>query len=254
MRKAARWLAAGTGMAVGAYAATAGLAYARYGRPARPRAGEEDPLLDRFMPDYDVVERHKTVVTAPTEILYAAALDMDIMDSPLARAIFRAREVILGAEPDKGSRPRGILAQTRSLGWRDLAEEPGREIVMGAVTQPWQANVTFRGLDPDAFVAFQEPDFVKIAWTLRADPLGANRSIFRTETRALATDAAARAKFRRYWAFVSPGIWLIRWSSLGPLRRDAETRNTKRTKDTNTKGTNNSDTKNTKREHEKHES
>jgi hypothetical protein len=38
----------------------------------------------------------------------------------------------------------------------------------------------------------------------------------------MATDAVARSKFRRYWAFVSPGIWLIRRLSLGPLKAAAE--------------------------------
>ena len=47
-------------------------------------------------------------------------------------------------------------------------------------------------------------------------------SIFRTETRALATDHTARAAFRRYWTFVSPGVALIRRQSLRPLRREAE--------------------------------
>jgi hypothetical protein len=105
-----------------------------------------------------------------------------------------------------------------------LAEVPGREIVMGAITQPWQANVVFRPLPPDQFIAFNEGDHVKIVWTLRADAIGAATSIFRTETRAVATDGAARAKFRRYWSFLSPGIILIRWASLGPLKREAERR------------------------------
>jgi hypothetical protein len=48
--------------------------------------------------------------------------------------------------------------------------------------------------------------------------------MFRTETRALATDATARARFRRYWAFASPGIALIRRLSLRPLRAEAERR------------------------------
>jgi hypothetical protein len=61
-------------------------------------------------------------------------------------------------------------------------------------------------------------------WTLRADPVDDHSSIFRTETRAVATDATARARFRRYWAFTSPGIALIRRLSLGPLKRDAERR------------------------------
>ena len=48
--------------------------------------------------------------------------------------------------------------------------------------------------------------------------------MFRTETRAVATDAAARAKFRRYWSFLSPGIVLIRWLMLGPVKAEAERR------------------------------
>jgi hypothetical protein len=95
---------------------------------------------------------------------------------------------------------------------------------MGAVTQPWHSNVVFRPLPPDDFAAFNEPGYVKIVWTLRADPAGANTSIFRTETRAVATDAAARTRFRLYWSCLSPGIILIRWASLRPLKREAERR------------------------------
>ena len=93
-----------------------------------------------------------------------------------------------------------------ALGWGVLAEIPGREIVVGAVTRPWMAQVVFRALPPDEFARFHEPGYVKIVWTLRADPIGADESVFRTETRAAATDPSARIKFRRYWSFFSPGI------------------------------------------------
>ena len=149
---------------------------------------------------------------------------MDLNESWVVRAIFRAREVVLGAEPDTLTRPRGIVALTTSIGWGVLAEEPGRELVMGAVTQPWNANVVFRALPPDEFAAFNAPDYVKILWTLRSDGVNAGQSIFRTETRAVATDAQARTKFRRYWSFLSPGIIIIRWMTLGPLKANAERR------------------------------
>jgi hypothetical protein len=110
------------------------------------------------------------------------------------------------------------------LGWGVLADVPDRELVVGAVTQPWKADVTFQALASDEFAAFSAPGFVKIAWTLRADPVDGETSTFRTETRAVATDASARARFRRYWAFVSPGTALIRRLSLRPLQRDAERR------------------------------
>jgi hypothetical protein len=95
---------------------------------------------------------------------------------------------------------------------------------MGAVTRPWEADVTFQALPPGDFAAFAQPGFVKIVWTLRADPVDAGTSVFRTETRAVATDAGARARFRRYWAWASPGIRLIRRLSLRPLRLEAERR------------------------------
>ena len=140
------------------------------------------------------------------------------------RTIIRARELILGATPDHRPRPHGLLAETQSLGWGVLADVPDRELVAGAVTRPWEANVTFRALPPDRFAAFNEAGYVKIAWTLRADPISPTESVFRTETRVMATDPGARSKFRRYWSFLSPGIIVIRWAVLGPLKREAERR------------------------------
>jgi len=223
-----RWttrLAAGAAVAsAAAYTTLIARAWHRYGTPPPPGAGDRDALLDRFMPVYDVVERHRIFVAAPAATVLAAAKDQDLMQSPLTRAIFKTRELVLGASPDDRTRPRGLLAAMRSFGWGVLAEEPEHEIVVGAVTQPWQANVTFRSLPPDQFATYNQPGDVKIVWTLRADPIGDHHSIFMTETRAVATDQAARDRFRRYWAFVSPGIAAIRWLSLKPLKREAERR------------------------------
>jgi hypothetical protein len=105
-----------------------------------------------------------------------------------------------------------------------LAELPGREIVMGGLTKPWEPNPVFRALPPDAFAAFQEPGYVKIVWTLRADPVGHGDCLFRTETRASATDPEARKKFRRYWSFLSPGIIVIRTVTLSAVKAAAERR------------------------------
>ncbi len=188
------------------------------------RAEQADVMLDRFMPRYDIVERHAVSVSTPAEVALAAACEADLTASPIIRAIFRAREIVLRSRPPSAGRPRGLLALTTSLGWRVLTEAPGREVVVGSVTQPWLADVVFRPLPPDQFAAFGEPDYVKIAWTLRADPDGPGRCVLRTETRAVATDEAARKKFLRYWSRFSPGIILIRRLMLGPIRREAEKR------------------------------
>jgi hypothetical protein len=183
-----------------------------------------DTLLDRFMPVSDVVERHQQRIAAPVAMTFAALGEVDPQQSALIRAIFKGRELILGSEPHQSKGPRGLLALTKTLGWRVLAEIPGREVVLGAVTQPWKADVVFRGVEPDRFADFNEPDYVKIVWNLRADPVGLNESIARTETRVATTDSAARRKFRRYWSIFSPGIILIRRVSLYLAKQEAERR------------------------------
>ncbi len=221
-RAAAKWLSVGIGAAAATYAAYVGITWYRYGLAEPPHSEERDHLLDRFMPVYEVVERYHVRVNAPAAVTLSAARDMDLQGSLVVRAIIRARELILGATPDDRLRPRGLLAEMKSLGWGVLADVPEREVVVGAVTRPWEANVTFRSLPPDQFVAFAEPDYVKIVWTLRADSIRATESVLRTETRAIATDPRARTKFRWYWAFLSPGIRLIRWAAFGPAKREAE--------------------------------
>lgn len=219
-----RWFAAAVGLTAGVYLSYAAVTWLRYGHAAQPHADDRDQLLDRFMPSYDVVERHRVLVAAPADMTLAAAREQDLFRAPLVAAIIKGRELILGASPSAEPRPQGLLAEVQSMGWVVLAEIPGRELVVGAVTRPWEANPAFRSVDAGEFARFAEPDYVKIAWTLRADPMGADSSIFRTETRAIATDASARTQFRRYWTFLSPGISLIRWSSLGPVKADAERR------------------------------
>jgi len=197
--------------------------FLRFGHPSIAGPEEHDELLDRFVPVYDVVERHHIPVCAPAAVTLTAAKEQDFERIPAIRAIFKARELVLRSRP-VAVPATTLLAQLQAYGWGVLAEIPDREVVLGAVTKPWEPNPVFRPLPPTEFAAFSEPGFVKIAVTLRADPVGEHNSVFRTETRAVATDAFARAKFKRYWTFVSPGVAAIRWLSLRPLKREAERR------------------------------
>lgn len=219
-----KWIAGALALAAGAYAGYVGITWLRFRRRQPSGADDVDPLLEQFMPVCDIVERHHIDVAAPADVTFTAACETDFRQSPAVRAIFKAREKILGSEPGVTAQPHGLLALTKSIGWGVLAEVPGREVVMGAVTKPWEANVVFRPLPADEFAGFSEPGYVKIAWTLRADAKGAGECVFRTETRAVATDAVARSKFRRYWSLLSPGIIAIRWLMLRPLKAEAERR------------------------------
>jgi hypothetical protein len=174
------------------------------------------------MPVYEVMERHQVIVSAPAETTFLCGCRLKLQRSQIVRSIFGARELLLGGKSDDVFDSLGLIDQAKAWGWAVLAEHPGREIVFGGVTQPWVARPTFRGLPPEEFMTFSEPDHVKIAWTFAADPIGASKSVARTETRVMTTSASARSKFRTYWAFLSPGIILIRRIALRLVKVEAE--------------------------------
>ena len=59
VRRAVRWTAGGFGLVIVAYAAYVGTAWYQYGHAASPIRDEVDALLDDFMPEYEVAERHQ---------------------------------------------------------------------------------------------------------------------------------------------------------------------------------------------------
>lgn len=217
-------LAATAAAAAAGYAALVVLNRRQYGSVTTSPGSERDSMLDRFIPVPEVREHHSIEINAPADVVLATAKELELLKAPLVQAIIRVRELALGATPDPRPHPDGLLSQMLSIGWVVLAERAGREIILGAVTQPWETAPVFRSISAEQFAGFSEPGFVKIAWTLRADPVDQHHSIFHTETRVCTTDAEARQRFRSYWSFVAPGVELIRMAMLRPLARAAERR------------------------------
>jgi hypothetical protein len=221
--RVARWAGAVAGAGIASFGAYTALIWARYGR-AHPGRHPVDELLDGFLPNPEVDEYHCIRVHAPAAITYATAKNTDLMAAPAIKGIFwlRALPGIVRGRPFRPDGPRSILAETLAQGWGVLAEVPDREIVVGAYTQPWHEQVTFRSLPPDEFASFDEPGYTKIVWTLGVQPVGPHESVFITRTRVATTDQMSRRKFRRYWAPMSAGILLIRYVTLPMVRREAE--------------------------------
>lgn len=222
---------AGRGLAINADIAALGYAglvayhHARYGKGIAPEHRHDDSiLLDRFIPAPEVTEHHQVRIAAPPDVVITTARNMELLNQPVVRAVIRLRELAMGAKKDLRRHPKALLSQMQSIGWVVLAERAGREIVLGAVTKPWESDVAFRSIPAGSFAEFREPGYVKIAWTLRADPIGENETMFHTETRVATTDQAARKLFRRYWSFVAPGVEVIRIAMLRPLKNAAEKR------------------------------
>src|SRR5829696_7579693 len=107
LRTAAGALAIGVGVGLSAYGTYAAVSWYRYGRVPQPHGAEYDQLLDRFMPAYDVVERHRIRVAAPPAATLAAAREQDLFRLPRARDLpnERARPEGHGGRPFAAARP-----------------------------------------------------------------------------------------------------------------------------------------------------
>lgn len=178
-------------------------------------------LLDRFLPDYDVRDRHEAVVPADRGRAYAALRRLDLERSPVVRALFFVRTLPerLRGGGVRRREPRAFLDSALAQGWVVLDEDPGRQLVMGAVTKPWEPVVRFRGMPGPEFASFAEPGFAKIAWSIAAEEQGPERTRLSIETRVRTTDPASRRKFRLYWLVFGLGIRLIRVAGLAEVRR-----------------------------------
>jgi hypothetical protein len=208
--------------AVFGWLAWAAVSWLRYGHGAHTATSGDQ--VQRLLPDYEVVELFQTRVNAPAPVTFAAAESTSLNSSRVTRGIFRARELLLGGSFSRPLPSGGVVEQMCSMGWEVLSRTPQREIILGAVTQPWNRDVVFRGLPPEEFTAFAEPGFVKILVTIGASPIDSGTSRLQIGTYVATTNPVARERFRRYWSVFSPGILLIRALALNTIRHDAEQR------------------------------
>lgn len=182
-------------------------------------------LIDEYLPAFDVSDYRETRVRADPDRAYAALRSLDINRSRIVRMLFAIRALparLRGERPAPVPAGKSLLDQTLEIGWRILEERPGREIVVGAATRPWEAVVHFRGLAPQDFIDFEEPGFTKIVWSNRVEASEPGFSLLSLETRVLATDPVSRRRFRLYWLAVALGIRLIRIEALRLVKRDLE--------------------------------
>jgi hypothetical protein len=177
------------------------------------------------MPRYDVASAHQIAVRARPEQAYDAFLRLTPAEMPLARLLLAARSLpalVTGRRGLPSRRHEPLLRQMQRSGFVVLAEDSGREIVIGAVGRFWQLSPGLRrDIDPASFASFSGPGLARAAMNVLIEP-AEKGSIVRTETRVALPDEASLRTFRRYWRLVGPGSALVRRDILRATRRRAE--------------------------------
>jgi hypothetical protein len=180
-------------------------------------------LIDRFLPDYDVIEHHAVDVDAPVDEAYRAVKELDLARSPIVLALLFARglpHLFTGAVKPKRQLTLDDIVES---GFVMLGEDKDRELVLGIVGKFWQLSSGVHRIEPGEFIGFDTPGFAKAAWNfvVSARPGGGSR--VETETRVVSTDDDARRQFSRYWWLIGRFSALIRRVMLGQIKREAET-------------------------------
>lgn len=159
------------------------------------------PLIDDWLPEYDVVERHDIAVPVGPERALELARNAPAAPDGIVRGLVTVRGMIGRDETIEG-----FFAAHRFV---VLAETP-TEWVVGAVGAVWRPRGGLvRLADAEAWRAAAVPGTVKAATDFRAERIpGGSR--LTTETRVKASDARARRAFRLYWLAVGPFSALIR--------------------------------------------
>lgn len=98
LKTTARGLAVAAAAAAAGYAALVVFNRVRYGDAKVSSAPGKDSLLDRYIPDPEVLEHHEIQIAAPADVVMATAKEMELLRSPVIRAIIRARELALGGD------------------------------------------------------------------------------------------------------------------------------------------------------------
>lgn len=103
-----------------------------------------------------------------------------------------------------------------------LAEEPGREIVVGTVVLAPPGTPFSGERTPERFRALEAPGFAKATMNFLVEDRGGDTCVLTTETRVHATDDSSRRRFAAYWRVIYPGSALIRRMWLRAIRLRAE--------------------------------
>jgi hypothetical protein len=184
--------------------------------------------LNEYLPSHEFREVHAVIVDAPPEQVFVALKELTIADlSPLTFLMLniRALPATLLRKSAPGSFGDGpFLEQLYRNGFIPLAEEPGCEIVFGFVGQPWKLT---GGIDPhvpdaEAFLAFDDPAFAKVAANLAVSRNVQGRTRCSTETRIHVPEPSTRRRFAFYWGIISWGSAFIRVLWLRAIKRKAE--------------------------------
>jgi hypothetical protein len=179
-------------------------------------------LIDDFISLPDFAERHSIQIAAPREVVYAALWKADLGGSLIIKTLLGLRSLpqrILRPSNRKRTAQQITLATIIDSGFGKLAEEPGRELVLGVMGPFWRPTGNLLPFREENFHGPVPAGVARAVWNFAVQEAGTGHTTLITETRIVCGDLSSRRKFRAYWIFVRPFSGLIRRIMLRAVKR-----------------------------------
>jgi hypothetical protein len=185
-------------------------------------------LIESFAPNPDAVEIHTIEIAAPSATVYRALWSANLAGSRVIKGLMILRSLpTMILHPGQRRRPpqKVTLHTLNTLietGFGKLAEEPGREIVLGIAGRFWRPIGNVLPFQQQNFQGLVPPGQARAVWNFTVQEISPQRTLLSTETRVVCGDTASKWKFRVYWTVIRPFSGLIRLLMLRAVRREVE--------------------------------
>jgi hypothetical protein len=184
-------------------------------------------MLDQLIPTPRLLEIDHIDLAAPPERVWQLVRHGNLARSPLIHALFALRAVPgrLAGKREQGSlRIDDLRSTAERPGFQLLLDDAPRFFAVGAIGKVWHGDIPFAHVGGvEEYSAFAEPDFVKVAWSIRLAQLGEQDTRLELEVRVDATDDGAWSRFERYFRLIGPGSRFIRRTLLSDLAKQLGT-------------------------------
>lgn len=187
-------------------------------------------LIDEFLPHYQFVERHATLVRADPARIFDIVLTRDVLrEDSFVRAMLTLRALPSALWQRIRATQRPTITTFGMQNFTSLGRDGNREILYGLIGRFWRLDGGLHVLvqqDPIAqveeFRSFTAPGFAKLVFNLSCEPGGSEATRLSTETRVSCPDFRTRMLFAPYWYAIRLGSGFIRRRLLRAVKLAAE--------------------------------
>lgn len=167
-------------------------------------------LSEKFLPKAQYQSQVAVNIPETAANIYPFLLKLDFSKAWLTRWLFRIRGI-----PTSSLNMNGLYAMKFCL----LESLPNEGLVLGLMGQFWTPSGKLQTIQPGDFHR-EHPEFAKVTWEFRIEPLLSGKSRLITETRIFCPNRSIQSRFSRYWFFVKPFSNITRLDMLRALKKE----------------------------------